>query len=396
PIPKPENRRFTPKLYFKNNPILKFLGDLHIKELWTSVSNFNKNNSVPFWLKLAEKGLNGAFESKSIFKGLCEIMIQIAQCKDHSKGIQNLKYSENITHFMAVLSSLSPKALLRQKSGEYMSDTSICLENMAHFKRLADSINYDRPVIAMTDNIKVYSRLGYSANFGCIIGSIFSLDQTLINDYNETESVIQSIISNNAIAKQVRLYLLQIPLPKFLPVVIGLIPNNRNETSARILKIHEKVLEIAQQLSIHIVSIGADGAISEFNAQKHLMSKNTRLTKSFHDLIYNINFICSVFPGVGPVIRVLDLLHAQKSARNALFSGVRLLTLGNYIAMYDQVLDMCKQDDSILYKKDVINCDRQDDGASYHLFYSSLLNQVMNSNISNDICCGLFVYLFVI
>ncbi|CAG8654771.1 24961_t:CDS:2, partial [Gigaspora rosea] len=187
-----------------------------------------------------------------------------------------------------------------------------------------------------------------------------------------------------------------IPLPKFPPVVIGLIPNNGNETSARILKIHEKVLEIAQQLSIHIVSIGADGAISEFNAQKHLMSKNTGLTQSFHDPIYNINFTCSVFPGVGPVIRVSDPLHARKSARNALFSGARLLTLGNYIATYDQVLDMCEQDDSILYKKDVINCDRQDDGASHRLFCSLLLNQVINSNISNNIRYGLFVYLFVI
>ncbi|CAG8842547.1 14738_t:CDS:2, partial [Racocetra persica] len=103
-------------------------------------------------------------------------------------------------------------------------------------------------------------------------------------------------------------------------------------------------------------SIEADGAISEFNAQKHLISKNTGLTKSFHDPIYNINFT----------------------------------------ATYDQVLDMCEQDNSILYKKDVINCDRQDDGASYHLFCFSLLNQVMNSNISNDIRYRLFVYLFVI
>ncbi|CAG8455052.1 21251_t:CDS:2 [Dentiscutata erythropus] len=144
PMPKPENRRFTPKFYFRNNLILKFLGNLHIKELWTSISNTNENNSA-----------------------------------------------------------------LASKSGECMSDTSICLENMACFKRLADSMNYKGPVIAMTDNTKVYPRLGYFANLGCIIGSVFSLDQTMVNDYNEAESVIQNIISNNAIAKQVRLYLLQ-------------------------------------------------------------------------------------------------------------------------------------------------------------------------------------------
>ncbi|CAG8787656.1 9781_t:CDS:2, partial [Gigaspora rosea] len=68
----------------------------------------------------------------------------------------------------------------------------------------------------------------------------------------------------------------------------------------------------------------------------------------------------------------------------------------HYVATYDQVLDMCEQDDSVLYKKDVINCDRQDDGASYRLFCSSLLSQVMNSNSSENIHYGLFVYLFVI
>ncbi|CAG8670843.1 2288_t:CDS:2 [Cetraspora pellucida] len=33
PIPKPENRHYTPKIYFKNNPLLKFLKNLDIKEL---------------------------------------------------------------------------------------------------------------------------------------------------------------------------------------------------------------------------------------------------------------------------------------------------------------------------------------------------------------------------
>ncbi|CAG8544568.1 8617_t:CDS:2, partial [Scutellospora calospora] len=68
--------------------------NLHIKELWTSISNTNENNSMLFWLKLAKKGLNGVFESKTTFKGLCEIMIQIAQHEDYSKNIQNLKYSK--------------------------------------------------------------------------------------------------------------------------------------------------------------------------------------------------------------------------------------------------------------------------------------------------------------
>ncbi|CAG8685326.1 7059_t:CDS:2 [Gigaspora rosea] len=181
----------------------------------------------------------------------------------------------------------------------------------------------------MTDNTKLHSRFGYSANLGCIIGSTFSYDQTQVEHYNKVELILQSIISNNAIAKQVRLYLLQVNT---------------------FTKVSTSLLEMAGQLSIHIISVGADGAISEFNAQKHLITKNTGLTKNFR----------------------------------------------HYVATYNQVLDMYEQDNSVLYKKDVINCDRQDDGASYRLFCSSLLNQIMNSNNSESIHYGLFVYLFVI
>lgn len=37
-------------------------------------------------------------------------MIQIAHREEHQKGIQNLKYCEDITHFTAILSSISPRA----------------------------------------------------------------------------------------------------------------------------------------------------------------------------------------------------------------------------------------------------------------------------------------------
>ncbi|CAG8634296.1 21124_t:CDS:2, partial [Gigaspora margarita] len=83
---------------------------LCVCKLWTSISYTNETNTIPFWVKLAKKGLNRAFKSKSTFQGLCELMIQIAHCKEHKKGVQNLKYSEDFTHFMAILSSISPKA----------------------------------------------------------------------------------------------------------------------------------------------------------------------------------------------------------------------------------------------------------------------------------------------
>ena len=186
-------------------------------------------------------------------------------------------------------------------------------------------------------------------------------------------------------------------MPKIPPIVIGLIPNNNKEKSADILVYHQKVLEYAAQLKINIVSFGSDGAANEFNSQSMLINTPTTERIIFEDKLYNIKFTCPVFPNVGPVIRIQDSKHGKKSGRNALFSGARLLTLGNGTARYDQILKLSKMPNSVLYKRDVENADRQDDGAAYRIFCSAFLGQVCDQNNSQDHSKnGLFIYLFII
>lgn len=72
----------------------------------------NKNSStIGFWLELADKATQGAFEQKSVFKGLCYIMLQATEHKEKDKGLQNLKYSDELIDFFTVLESISLKAL---------------------------------------------------------------------------------------------------------------------------------------------------------------------------------------------------------------------------------------------------------------------------------------------
>ena len=52
-----------------------------------------------------------------------------------------------------------------------------------------------------------------------------------------------------------------------------------------------------------------------------------------------------------------------------MFSGAQLLTLGTGTARYDQILTLSKMPDSVLYKRDVENVDRQDDDAAFHLSF---------------------------
>lgn len=81
---------------------------------------------------------------------------------------------------------------------------------MLRFKRYADSLKYNGPVAAMTDNTKLKECLSYSAILGCIIGSTLPISETKVSNYEEVITIIDKIKAENAIAKQVRAYLLQV------------------------------------------------------------------------------------------------------------------------------------------------------------------------------------------
>ncbi|RIA84771.1 hypothetical protein C1645_831811 [Glomus cerebriforme] len=341
-------------------------------------------------------------------------MLEIADHEQKNKGNQNLQYTENFANFTTILASLGTRGyemfkqnlagrtlrnirLHNAQSDDAVINTEICYENMVRFKRFADSLNYNGPVAVMTDNTKLKERLSYSTTLGCVIVSTLSTLETKVSNYEEIIAIIDEIKVKKAIAKQVRVYLLQIPLPKIPPIVIGLIPNNNKEKAADILMYHQKVLEYAAQLKINIISFGSDGAANEFNSQLILINTSTTEKIIFEDKLYNIKFMCPVFPQIGPVIRIQDSKHGKKSGKNALFSGARLLTLGTGTARYDQILMLSKMPDSVLYKRDVENADRQDDGAAYRIFCSTFLKQVYDQNeLKNHSKDGLFIYLFIV
>ena len=83
-------------------------------------------------------------------------------------------------------------------------------------------------------------------------------------------------------------------------------------------------------------------------------------------------------------------------ARNQLFTGAQLLSLRIDTARYDQLYQLAHRDEYTLLKRDVLNVDKQDDGAAYRMFHSNNLLQIIKSeNVPSDII-GLFIYLFVL
>ena len=86
----------------------------------------------------------------------------------------------------------------------------------------------------------------------------------------------------------------------------------------------------------------------------------------------------------------------KKTARNQLFTGARLLSLGIDTAQYDQLYQLAHQDEHTLLKRDVLNVNKQDNGAAYQMFHSDNLLQIIKlENVPSDMI-GLFIYLFVL
>jgi hypothetical protein len=169
-----------------------------------------------------------------------------------NKCKKNLKYNDEFTSFLVILGGFSSRALdlfrqnlegrtiqsiryiiydiifkliykflfifiyfyifrhLRRNSKDRLTDPDLCYENVARFKRLVDSIQYDGPVTAMTDNTKLKCRLRYSPTFGCIIGSVFPKEDTKIEVYGDIPKIVSKIKNEKVIAKDVRAYMLQV------------------------------------------------------------------------------------------------------------------------------------------------------------------------------------------
>jgi len=149
------------------------------------------------------------------------------------------------------------------------------------------------------------------------------------------------------------------------------------------------------QANINLLSIGADGAITEYNAQVLLMQGNeTQEFLTFNNVIHNIYFQAPLYYGK-PIIHIQDLKHAKKNGRNAIHSGARLLVLGEDTVRYDQIYQLAQEENSALYIRDVINVDKQDDGAAYRVFCSIFLDQCQNNGCLNHDKTTLFIYLFI-
>ena len=94
-----------------------------------------------------------------------------------------------------------------------------------------------------------------------------------------------------------------------------------------------------------------------------------------------------------PTVMLQDSKHVLKTFRNNSFTGARMLTFGNFTAIFRRIYLMAMAPDSPLYERDVNRAlDRQDDSAATRLFCAETL-AYLSKNFPEYV--GEIVYLFV-
>ena len=121
-------------------------------------------------------------------------------------------------------------------------------------------------------------------------------------------------------------------------MMVAMIPTKGNEGAEQIAHLIRQVIKMAYTANLNILSFGADGARSEFNAQSIIMNEALDFLE-YKDTFYKIHFKVPIYNSKS-FIRVQDPKHAKKTARNQMFSGAKLLSLGIDTICYDQLFEL--------------------------------------------------------
>ncbi|TEB28566.1 hypothetical protein FA13DRAFT_1587449, partial [Coprinellus micaceus] len=182
-----------------------------------------------------------------------------------------------------------------------------------------------------------------------------------------------------------RLWVLSIPYPKIPPVIVAAqaIPDNFDAQTLADLSL--KVIRGLISRKVNLVSYSCDGLDVERSSQRILISKAERVEKfkipspAPDEGIEATEVIIPVFDGQHVAIGQ-DSKHGLKTFRNNLYSGARLLTLGNFVGLYARIRDMALNEASPLYPRDVDKVDRQDDSAATRLFSADVLEFISRNH----------------
>ncbi|KAJ7205209.1 hypothetical protein GGX14DRAFT_368089 [Mycena pura] len=365
------------------------------------------DSSQSVFVRFAVGVLGGKYDDYNVLLGLVDAMVKRVEREEKGKGMQNFQYTPAWDEFMHIVRIHSPRAHqfisnhfqvrsarnIRIKESRVpklpltIEDKTFSLLD-AHLK----AIDYTGPIALSCDDTKLQASLrlywdGDEQSYyvvGAVGGPIRVMDPSMVGPILDDP--------NN-----VRLWMVQVPLPKMSPSVLAAIPITDKMSVPALRELHNKIINGLLELEIPVASYSCDGTETERGLQHQFAADApNHHTLSVPEVLGGAERTIHI-PIVGgrPIVMVQDSKHALKTYRNNLFSGARLLTLGSYVALYHHIRDLAFDDDSPLYHRDVEKVDRQDDRAATRTFSAATLLALIRRLERCPELRGVIVYLFV-
>ncbi|GES86852.1 hypothetical protein RCL_jg20763.t1 [Rhizophagus clarus] len=213
--------------------------------------------------------------------GICDNCDKLRRNNRLIKAINKttgLRYSEHLKQFFSLLSKSSREyEIFRQMLA------GISIRSIRYLRA--------KEVDVVTNLELVYENLTYSDELGGIVGSTLKSSEIPVQTYDDIHNVINYIKQQKAIATQVRVILLKIPIEKIPPLVISMLPTKGESNAAEIYDLLMNIIIMSRDAGVNLVSLGSDGAPVEYNAQQLIMnSKKAETFFEFHDNYYNVHF----------------------------------------------------------------------------------------------------------
>ncbi|TCD62510.1 hypothetical protein EIP91_006784 [Steccherinum ochraceum] len=403
-IPERKNLKYTNKKYRHETLGLRYAEILGLRELLEA--DLDSTPCVRYALGV----LQGEYEDMDVFAGLMQGVVVRHERLKAGKGMQNFPHAVCWREVMHVVSMHSPRALrlmqehlpaphLRtfqmQRAREPKFPTIVGERTFTRVTDYLAALSYDGPVALSCDDTKLFAsfRLSFDAQDDChyLIGGVG--DPLRVANPDALDDVLKEASVQKA--TKVRLWCLQIPLPKAPPIIVAARAISESNDAISLVGYLEPILHGLLERHVRVVSYSSDGTTIERNVQHSLLKTADRVeevvVKGSRAGVPAIRVKFPVIRGQ-PIAMVQDSKHALKTFRNNLFSGARLLVLGNFIPGFDHILDIALSPDSPLYHRDVLKVDRQDDNAASRLFSAATLDFI-NTNYPEY--RGEIVYLFV-
>ncbi|KAK6992640.1 hypothetical protein R3P38DRAFT_3430332 [Favolaschia claudopus] len=387
--------------------------DAETSSLFSFLSSSQNNEHTPE-RRWVQHLLSGKFKDDKVFYGLLELKMMGLEREIKGLGKQNFKYNEDVDAFFGLVHTTSPRAyrelakhfpIRSERSIKHKISTSprfplgITAETYMSVEKYCEDYGYPRgaPLSLAVDDTKLFAALrplydGVRQKWFIVGASSGPIEVPDVETLHATLDHLEK--HPPTLATKLRLWTLQIPIPRVPPLVLAVMAIDSNVKASQL---GEWQIALMQGLALHgfrIIASGGDGAAVERECQRRLTRASKRSEfKIKHPDPEHPDIVVELWELDGNVFVVFqDAKHLRKTIRNNAGAGARGLVLGNYLVYYEQMYTLAIQPDSPMYARDWRNRDRMDDNAAARLTSADTLQQAARDPANN---LGLVVYLFV-